>query len=645
MYFSKFLARLFFILLLTFISAVVFAQTNKDLLLKNWQKARLEKGYRSDTANVILLNQLSEQYLYNHTDSALYFAKQALHLAEFQKFVLGQAMSWNSIGKGYYVQGDYTTSLDASAKLMKISRAINYETGIGEAYQIIALVYLAQDKNDNAIADFTRALEIFTRLNDQAKAGKVYFDLGICYDEGGRSEKAFYYLGKAIEIANSIGDKELLSMTLNRTGETYFHLKNYKKALLYYQQVIASKFTSNWEKDFAYSGVAQTYYELGVFDKAIANAQKSLTLSKKVNSAADVLRALKILSDSYAAIKDYKHAYSYQSWLKNSNDSVFNKEKENEINYLHLKRQQADNIRLENEIKAKEQAIAFSKRLLLFRNLVALVTIIFFILIIRSNRRTTALNKLLKQQNSDIESQKEEISSQKEALDKLNNTKDQLFSVISHDLRSPFTAILQTLDLIRSGDIPAEQEPVVLENFYQQINLVGLMVNNLLFWANSQQSGIKSNLMVLNLATAVNEIVSVSSFLAKHKNITLYHHYDDDKWVFADLDHVKIIVQNLIGNAIKFTPPGGSIEVYYTEDENHYIVHVKDNGVGISPEKMAKLFKVTGREISAYGTNNEGGAGIGLALIKQFVDANDGQMEVKSVPGSGSEFSVYFKKA
>jgi len=645
MYFSKFLARLFFILLLTFISAAVFAQTNKDLLLKNWQKARSEKGYRSDTANVILLNRLSDQYLYNHTDSALYFAKQALQLAEFQKFVLGQAMSWNSIGKGYYVQGDYTTSLDASAKLINISRRINYKAGIGEAYQIIALVYLAQDKNDNAIADFTRALKIFTRLNDQAKAGKVYFDLGICYDESGRPEKAFHYLSKAVEIANSIGDKELLSMTLNRMGETYFHLKNYKKALVYYQQVIASKFTSNWEMDFAYSGMAQTYYELGAFDKAIANAQKSLTLSKKVNSAADVLRALKILSDSYAAVKDYKHAYSYQSWLKKSNDSVFNKEKEKEINYLHLKRQQADNIRLENEIKAKEQAIAFSKRLLLFRNLVALVTIIFFILIIRNNRRTTALNKLLKEQNSDIESQKEEISSQKEALDRLNNTKDQLFSVISHDLRSPFTAILQTLDLIRSGDIPAEQEPVVLENFYQQVNLVGLMVNNLLFWANSQQSGIKSNLIVLNLATAVNEIVSVSSFLAKHKNINLHHHYDDDKWVFADLDHVKIIVQNLIGNAIKFTPPGGSIEVYYTEDENNHIVHVKDDGVGISPEKMAKLFKVTGREISAYGTNNEGGAGIGLALIKQFVDANDGKLEVQSTPGAGSEFSVYFKKA
>ncbi len=251
----------------------------------------------------------------------------------------------------------------------------------------------------------------------------------------------------------------------------------------------------------------------------------------------------------------------------------------------------------------------------------------------------------MKQQNNDIEQQKEEISSQNEALDKLNNTKDQLFSVISHDLRSPFTAILQTLDLIRSGDIPAEQEPVVLENFYQQVNLVGLMVNNLLFWANSQQSGIKSNLITLDLTAAVNEIISVSSFLAKHKNINLHHHYDGGKLVLADLDHVKIIVQNLVGNAIKFTPAGGNIEVYYTEDENYHIVHVKDNGVGISPEKMAKLFKVTGREISAYGTNKEGGAGIGLALIKQFIDANDGRLEVQSAPGSGSEFSVWFKKA
>jgi len=390
--------------------------------------------------------------------------------------------------------------------------------------------------------------------------------------------------------------------------------------------------------------MAQTYYRLGKFDEAILNAHKGLDLSVKVNSAWDAVRALEILSESYAAVNDYKHAYRYQVQLKKSNDSLFDSEKEKEINRLHLKQQQADNIRLENDLKTKEQTINFSKRLLFFRNLLAVCVIIVVIIIFASNRQKTALNKVLQKQNGDIALQKEEILKQKEALDQLNNTKDQLFSVISHDLRSPFAAILQTIESMRAGDISAAEHDIIVEDFYQQVSLVTIMVNNLLAWANSQQHGIKSELASMDIIPVVNEVVSISNFLGKNKNISLYHHYDSEKWIHADLNHVKIIIQNLIGNAIKFTPEGGTIEIYYTTDEIYQAIHVKDTGIGISLDKMDKLFKVAGKEISGYGTNNEAGAGIGLVLIKQFADANNGKLDVQSIPGGGSEFTVYLRK-
>ena len=645
MHLNRFFVGFLFLLLLTLNGVIVFSQPNHANLLTKWQKARTESAYLSDTGSVLLLNQLSDRYLYNRADSALYFAKQALQLAQFQKYAVGQAASWYSIGKDYYVLGDYTSSMDASSKLMGISNKINYAPGIAGSYQIMGLIYLAQDKFNEAIIYFSKSLKRFIHLKDSAETGKAYFDLGICYDETGQSEKAFYYLDKAVQIAKQRNDTDLLSMTLNRTGETYFHLKNYQIALSYYDEVIGSKLTDNWERGFAYSGIAQTYYGLKAYNKAILNAQKSLYFSKKVKSGWDGIRALNILSESYAAVKDYKNAYGSHVQLKRLNDSLFNSEKENEINYLHLKQQQADNTRLRDDIKTKEQTIVFGERLFIFRNVIAVCVIIFIVITFRNTRKAKALNKVLRQQNNDIAEQKEEILSQKEALDELNHTKNQLFSIISHDLRSPFTAILQTLDLIRSGEIPAEEQGAVLEDFYQQVNLVTLMVNNLLLWANSQQSGIKSNLTRLNITETANGIVSVSSFLAKNKNINLNHHYTGEKWVYADLDHVKIIIQNLVGNAIKFTPEGGTIEIYYTEDDIYQIIHVKDSGVGISPEKMGKLFKVTGKEISAYGTNNEAGSGIGLVLIKHFVDANNGKLNVQSVPGGGSEFSVYFKKS
>ncbi len=192
MHSGSILMRFFFIWLLIFNGFITLAQTKKGELIAKWQNAKSQKSYPSDTGSVVLLNKLSDQYLYNHADSALYFAKQALQLAVAQKYIMGQAVSLNNISKTYYVLGDYVSSLDASDKSLNISNQIKYRSGIAGAYQIMALVYLAQDKTEDALTNFTRALKIFTRLNDLPRIGKIYFDIGICYDESGRSEKAFY---------------------------------------------------------------------------------------------------------------------------------------------------------------------------------------------------------------------------------------------------------------------------------------------------------------------------------------------------------------------------------------------------------------------------------------------------------------------
>lgn len=323
----------------------------------------------------------------------------------------------------------------------------------------------------------------------------------------------------------------------------------------------------------------------------------------------------------------------------NKADSAIISQKNQEINQLMLNQQREDNVRLTNEV-------AFAKRLFWIRNVIALCVIAFIVIIIRNNRQKNALNKVLQKQNADIALQKAEISQQKETLHQLNHTKDQLFSIISHDLRAPFAAILQSMDGMKAGELSPEEQKEIMNGFYQQVSQVTMMVNNLLTWAGSQQTGNKTDLERLNVTTAIEEIVAISDFLAKNKRINLVHHTcQGEKYIMADLNHVKIIFSNLVGNAIKFTPHGGTIEIFYTGDHDYLAIHVKDNGIGILPQKMEKLFKITGKGISGFGTNNEAGAGIGLGLIKQFVDANNGKLEVKSTPGEGSEFIVYLEKA
>jgi signal transduction histidine kinase len=642
---KKAFVQYFFGLLLTVNFSVTYAQVNTGSLLKSMKVAQAGKKYLTDTGNVSLLNQLARQYLYDNADSSLFFAKKALSLASSQNFVLGQARSWRSVGRAYYVIGTYDRSLDAATRLMVISNKINDTAGIAGSYQIMGLIYMAQNRFDESVANLDKALDLFIRIKDNDQSGGTYLDLAICYDESGKSAKAFYYVSKAIAMANKAKDERLLSMVDDRAGEIYYHLKDYQKALPYYQKVANGKNIVKWERDFAWSGIAQCNYRLGKYSLAIAAAQKSYRLSRQVNSASDATRSLEVLSESYAALKDYQNAYNYQVQFKKLNDSLFNSEKEKQVNYLQLKQQQADNKRLESEIKNKEAEISFRGKLLFFRNIVAAATVIFVIFIIMNNRQKTSLNKILKKQNEDISQQKEEISRQKEVLDQLNNTKNQLFSVISHDLRSPFAAILQSIDAIRAGDISADEQGQLMEEFYRQVNLVTAMVNNLLAWANSQQEGVKWHPVKLDVTPVVDDIISVSNFLAKNKNIFLDHENDGEKNVFADPDQVRIIIQNLVGNAIKFTRRGGIVQIYYTVDADFIGIHVRDSGVGIKADKLNKLFKVTGKEISGYGTNNEPGSGIGLALIKQFADANNGRVDVQSKLGEGSEFAVYLPRA
>ncbi|RYZ98471.1 MAG: hypothetical protein EOP47_19270 [Sphingobacteriaceae bacterium] len=628
-------------LLFAMLPCICLANNPGDSLLRQWQHAKIKAGYSSDTANITLLNALSYNYIYNNTDSSLYFANLAFQIAKHTKSIVGQANALINIGSANYVKGDYFVSLQVTSQLMNISQKINYNTGIANVYQLRGLIFLAQDNLPDAIIEITKALKFYTLLNNKGKMARMYFNLGLSNDELKQSSKAFKYLDKAIEIGKSISDEHIISMANNRKGETYFHIKEYRQALAYYNRVLASGYQDNWEKGFALSGIAQTYYALGNYNDAVTNASKSVDIALKMNSLWDAVRALKILTQSYAAQANYKQAYSSSMLMNRYSDSLLNDTKQKKINYLQLSQQRSDNLRLQKENEIHKQKMDFNRLLIAGIGLLTICISIFAVVISRSNIHKTALNKKLERRNKSIDLQKEEISRQNEKLDQLIHTKNQLFSVISHDLRSPFSSVLQTMDLIRSGELTKDEQELVLERFHEQLVSVTGMVNNLLLWANSQQDGLKSKAVEIDIAEIVEEILPVYRHMAANKSISLTHQPEGKKTAFADMDHFKIIIQNLVGNAVKFTSGGGNVVISYTEDRNYRIISIKDDGIGIGTEKMQKLFKVVGKEISGYGTHKEVGAGIGLLLIKQFIEANKGKLDINSEPGKGTKVLVY----
>ena len=224
-------------------------------------------------------------------------------------------------------------------------------------------------------------------------------------------------------------------------------------------------------------------------------------------------------------------------------------------------------------------------------------------------------------------------------LIQLNADKDRFMSIIAHDLRSPFNAILGFSELVLKNF--AQNDFSKIEKYLTLLNKSASkaydLLNNLLDWARSQTGRIKFNPEKCNLYNIVVENIFYVDEIARKKFIDISFNIQKNFHVWCDKNMIDTILRNLITNAIKFTQTGGKIRIIAVKIENFIIVTVKDNGIGIKPDTLKKLFDIT-QKVSTEGTNKETGTGLGLLLCKEFIEKHNCKIWVESEEGKGSNF-------
>lgn len=238
------------------------------------------------------------------------------------------------------------------------------------------------------------------------------------------------------------------------------------------------------------------------------------------------------------------------------------------------------------------------------------------------------------------------IQQQYNQLHELNTTKDKFFSIIAHDLKSPFQSLLSSSELLATEieTLPREEIMSFSRSLNNSLkNLYGLL-ENLLQWSLMQRNMLEYNPINLNLNDTVNNIIEISNQNAVKKNILISNNVDAGIFVNADVDMLRSVVQNLITNAIKFTPLEGRIIVSSIEQDDFVEVSVQDTGIGIEPHKTSELFNFD-TLYTTNGTAGEKGTGLGLSLCKEFVERNGGKIWVESELGKGSKFRFTLRKA
>lgn len=255
------------------------------------------------------------------------------------------------------------------------------------------------------------------------------------------------------------------------------------------------------------------------------------------------------------------------------------------------------------------------------------------------NQQINNLQRQLLKEKSTLENTLNQLNETNAELQQANATKDKFFSIIAHDLRSPFNSIIGFSDLlaeqIKMKDVEGidKYAQIIIESSNKAMDLL----MNLIEWSRSETGRMNFNPELLNIEHFVHEIIPLYDNIAEQKSITIKHNLPHNVSVLADKAMISTVLRNLIANAIKFTMPGGEVTISGVKQHNKILFSISDTGVGISQDNMERLFRLD-QSCSTLGTGKEKGTGLGLILCKEFVEKHDGKIRVESQENVGSTF-------
>jgi two-component system, sensor histidine kinase and response regulator len=301
------------------------------------------------------------------------------------------------------------------------------------------------------------------------------------------------------------------------------------------------------------------------------------------------------------------------------------------------------------EVKKENRLLYF------FNHLLALSFIFYGLYLIKKENsgyqiKILSKQKALRRQNEEIIKQQEIIGEkvallevQKSELAELNHLKTRVFSVISHDLKSPLYAMRNLFKNMHQTNLPAEQIKEMVPEIIMDLNYTIGLMENLLHWSKTQMQSNVVQPTEIDVSKIINDVMNLMRLQAEAKQIYIETKKAESILAYADKDMINVVLRNLLSNAIKFTPQQGYIEVGVNDFDDFIEVYVQDSGAGITREALKKI-----NESNFYttkGSAGESGTGLGLMLCKEFLAKNSGHMHIESEVGSGSIFSFTLPKA
>jgi signal transduction histidine kinase len=584
------------------------------------------------------LNDISSDIYLDSPDSARIVAERALLMAEKAKYDVGIGRSFLNIGHVYWSQSYYPIALFYMKKAL-VSFPKDQSLYIAACYNILGRVYADLRNYKEALASLDSA-EVYGH-NDQDRLAEIYSERSLVYKRTGRYSEGIRDAMKSLELNKAAHDAGNLAVIYGRLSGI-FHLEHqYPAAIAYSDTALTQSFVIHNRRLRATSYVeyAEIYYEMHDYDKAIPYAEKGIALGDSLGVVDVLSSAYKTLISSYEAKHDLANAMLYEKKYNAVQDSLgtFNKARNTELiqDYFALNNRLNNMAALERDaavIKEKQRAVINTLSLSLAVVLIALSVTWYFY------KQKKRISNTLNQQNEALTTQKQVIEVQAANLEMLSKVKDKLLTVIAHDLRTPLANLRNIADMFETDYLSKEEVHWLMKDINPMVKSAELTLSNLLEWAGSQIKGRSINSSQLDIFLLGVEMEQTFNHALQKKNIEFVNQASPGRSVLADENHIKVVLRNLISNAIKFTDSNGCVTLKSDYEDSKVVISVQDNGKGMTQEETSRLFS-TQTHFSQRGTSGENGMGIGLLLCKELIELNGGKLWLSSVPGEGSTFS------
>ena len=245
----------------------------------------------------------------------------------------------------------------------------------------------------------------------------------------------------------------------------------------------------------------------------------------------------------------------------------------------------------------------------------------------------------LRRLQQELEEKNRHLERQGEQLQELNASKDRFFSILSHDLRSPFNGLCGITEILLDhfDDFPPEKIKDFLGRLKESTDMLYALLENLLTWSRVQAGRLDYFPQQLEIHELIRNTVQLFSPNAEQKQISLVNTVKEPVYAVGDGKMIDTVIRNLLSNAIKFTHPGGKVHISAQQDETQLTVSVSDSGIGIDKDHQPRLFRID-ESFKRLGTAEERGTGLGLILCKEFIEQHHGTIWVESESGKGSTF-------